>query len=356
MRNVTLLLVCIATGFAMGSQAAEVGGIKIGISQPISGSNGDYFKREFVNPAILAIEEFNAKGGLLGQKIEFVVEDNRADAGTAQSAARKLVDVDHVSMISISISPAVLATLPITDPNHVMVMTVSQHPKILASEWAALSTPTAAAFGVAAAKYAFENQKAMTAGLLLENNDAIRITGQAFKETFERLGGKVVEIDYFNTENQDFRAQLTKLRAASPALLYMQAVGARAYGLSLKQAAELNFAPKYVIGGDQIVDPKVKEIAGPISSEAFYTTTKIDPEWNEKQFKPRFGYEGDGFAARVYDGTKIYLTAVQRAGASDPVKVRDTLLHINDFHGALGTWGYEGTGEPHIPVYVEPLP
>jgi ABC-type branched-subunit amino acid transport system substrate-binding protein len=174
MRNVTLLLVCIATGFAMGSQAAEVGGIKIGISQPISGSNGDYFKREFVNPAILAIEEFNAKGGLLGQKIEFVVEDNRADAGTAQSAARKLVDVDHVSMISISISPAVLATLPITDPNHVMVMTVSQHPKILASEWAALSTPTAAAFGVAAAKYAFEHQKAMTAGLLLRSASPAR--------------------------------------------------------------------------------------------------------------------------------------------------------------------------------------
>jgi branched-chain amino acid transport system substrate-binding protein len=341
------------TTYALPTQAEA---IKIGISQPISGTNGDYFKRQFVNPAILAIEEFNAKGGLFGQKIDYVIEDNRANAGTAQAVARKLVDVDRVSMISISISPAVLATLPISDPKQVIVMTVSQHPKILTSEWTALSTPTAAGFGVAAAKYAIGDLHAKTASLLLENNDAIRISGKTFKDEFERTGGKVVETTYFDTENQDFRAQLTKIRAANPDLLNIQAVGARAYGLALKQAAELNFSPTYVIGGDQIIDPQVKEIAGTLHSKVFYTTTKIDPQWNEKQFKPRFGYDGDGFAARVYDGTKIYLTAVQRAGTSDPVKVRDTLFHIKDFHGALGTWGYDGSGEPHIPVYVEPIP
>lgn len=139
------LLSAIAVGSLLATYAlpTQAEAIKIGISQPISGTNGDYFKRQFVNPAILAIEEFNAKGGLLGQKISYVIEDNRANAGTAQAVARKLVDVDRVSMISISISPAVLATLPISDPKQVIVMTVSQHPKILTSEWAALSTPTA---------------------------------------------------------------------------------------------------------------------------------------------------------------------------------------------------------------------
>jgi ABC-type branched-subunit amino acid transport system substrate-binding protein len=111
-----------------------------------------------------------------------------------------------------------------------------------------------------------------------------------------------------------------------------------------------------VVAGDQVTDPKVKEIAGTMPPEVYYTTTGIDTVWNEKQFKPRFGYDGDGFAARVYDGTKIYLTAVQKAGTSDPVKVRETLFGISDFKGALGTWGYQGTGAPHIPVQLVKAP
>lgn len=356
MKKLAVYAAGLVIAVATGATTARSEGIKIGIAQPISGSNGDYFKRQFVNPAILAIDEFNAKGGLLGKKIEYVVEDNGANANTAQSVARKLVDVDGVSMISTSISPAVLATLPISDAKEVIVMTVSQHPKILASKWAALSTPSAPDFGVASAKYAYNVLKAKTAGLFLENNDAIRITGNAFKEEFERLGGKVSEIAYYNTDDQDFRAQLTKLKSHNPDVVYMQSIAARAYGLALKQGAELNFVPKYVIAGDQIVDPKVKEIAGKVSSEVFYTTTNIDQEWNEKRFKARFGYDADGFAARVYDGTKIYLTAVEKAGTSDPTKIRDTLFQIHDFHGALGTWGYNGSGQPQIPISVVRAP
>src|SRR3984893_5033819 len=79
--------------------------VKIGISQPISGANGDYFKRELVNPVILAIEEINAKGGLLGRKVGYVLEDHKANAATAQSIARKLTEIDKVLLISSSISP-----------------------------------------------------------------------------------------------------------------------------------------------------------------------------------------------------------------------------------------------------------
>jgi branched-chain amino acid transport system substrate-binding protein len=340
---------------AIGTLAVQAEGIKVGIAQPISGSNGDYFKRQYVNPVIFAIEEFNEKGGVLGKKIEYVVEDNGGNANTAQSAVRKLVDIDGVSMISESISPAVLATLPITDPKKVIVMTVSLNPKILASPWAFLSTPSAPDFGIISAQYAYNTLKARTAGIVLENNDAVRIIGQAFEKEFKQLGGKVLETAYYNTNDQDFRAQLTKIKSHNPDVLIMESTAPHPYGLVLKQSAELNYVPKYVIATDQVIDPKVKEIAGNVSSEIFYPSTKIDEKWKES-FKIRFGYEPDGFAARVYDGTKIYLTAVQRANTSDPEKVRDTLSHINDFHGALGTWGYNGSGKPQIPLEMVRAP
>ena len=133
-------------GLTAAAQASAAEAIKVGISQPISGANGDYFKRELVNPAILAIEQVNAKGGVLGHKVEYVIEDNKANAATALAVARKLIDIDHVSMISISITPAVLATLPIAEENHIVVMSAAQHPKIAQSPWGFLSTPAAPVF------------------------------------------------------------------------------------------------------------------------------------------------------------------------------------------------------------------
>jgi branched-chain amino acid transport system substrate-binding protein len=330
--------------------------IKIGISQPISGPNGDYFKRELVNPAILAIEEANAKGGVLGHKIEYVVEDHQGNAATALAVARKLIDIDHVSMISISISPAVLATLPVAEENHVVVMSAAQHPKIAESPWGFLSTPAAPAFGIAQARFAYNELKARTAGIIGENNDAVRTTTASFKKEFGALGGKLIDTETFNTNDQDFRAQLTKLRSANPDVLNLEPTAPHADGLMLKQAAELNFQPPHIISSDFIIDPQAREIAGNLVSGIYYTVVDFDHDWSDKVFKPRFGYDADGFAARIYDGVRIYLAAVEKAGTADPVKVRDTLRRLQGFHGVIGTWGYNGTGDPNMLPTVKRVP
>jgi branched-chain amino acid transport system substrate-binding protein len=322
--------------------------VKIGISQPISGANGDYFKRELVNPVILAIEEINAKGGLLGRKVGYVLEDHKANAATAQSIARKLTEIDKVVLISSSISPAVLAALPVAAEHQVFIMTVSQHPKIAENPWGFRSSPLGAAYGLVQARFAANELKAKTAGLLGENNDAIRLQHAAFQKEFEAAGGKVVASESFNNGDQDYRAQLTKLRAANPDILNISATGPRAYGLALKQAAELNFKPKAVIATDTLIDPQLWEIAGNLASGIYYSVLDFDRAWNEGKFKPRFGYDGDAQAAMVYDGINIWFEAVRRAGTLEPAKVRETLLHLSDFKGVTGTWGYNGSGEPNL--------
>jgi branched-chain amino acid transport system substrate-binding protein len=348
-RFVMVLAAALIVGVATPAHAQE---IKIGISQFISGPNGDYFKRELVNPAILAIEEVNAKGGLLGHKVEYVVEDNKGNAQTAQAVARKLISIDKVSMISISVTPAVLATLPLAEENHVLVMTVAQHPKITESKWGFRSSPAADKLGIAPARYAYKELKVRTIGILRENNDAIRITVGAIQKEFQSLGGRVVDIEAFSGGDEDYRGQLTKLRAANPDLLYIGSVGPRAYGLALKQAAELNFKPRFIMAQDQVVDPQVRKIAGNLVSGVYYVATTFDPKWSDA-FKRHFGYDADAFAARVYDGVKIYLEAVAKAGSADPVKIRDTLANFGEFHGVTGTWGYPGTGEPEMYPVVE---
>ena len=79
----------------------------------------------------MLVEEINAAGGLLGHKVGYIIEDHKANAGTALSVARKLTEIDNVALISTSISPAVLAALPVAEEHHVFIMTPAQHPKIL---------------------------------------------------------------------------------------------------------------------------------------------------------------------------------------------------------------------------------
>jgi len=337
-------------GTVQGTALAE---IKIGISQPISGANGDYFKRELVNPVILAIEQANAKGGVLGQKITYVIEDNQANAVTAAAVAQKLIGIDHVNMISISISQAVLATLPIAEQNNVIVMSAAQHPKIAQSPWGFMDTAMSTDFGTACGRYAATVLKAKTLGAIVENTDAIRLEVEAMKKAFEAGGGKVVDIETFSTGANDFTAQLTKLRAANPEVLYDEATAPHYDGVVLKQAAELNFKPKYTFSGDFIKDPLAREVAGKLVVGVYYAEVEFDRHWSDTVFKPRFGYAADGFAARSYDGVAIYLAAVAKAGTTDPVKVRDTLRHFAEYKGVLGSWGYNGTGAPAMPIQIE---
>jgi branched-chain amino acid transport system substrate-binding protein len=347
------VIIIAASVLALSLGAGRADGIKIGISQPISGPNGDYFKRELVNPVILAIEEANAKGGVLGQKVEYVIEDHQGNAATALAVAHKLIEIDHVSMISISISPAVLATLPVAEDNNIVVMSAAQHPKIAQSPWGFMDTPMSTAFGTAAGHFAGVDLKAATLGAIIENTDAIRLESAALKTAFESSGGKLVDMETFNTGDTDYRAQLTKLRAANPEAIYIEATAPHYDGVVLKQAAELNFQRKYTISGDFVADRLAREVAGDLVVGIYYPEVEFDHHWGETVFKSRFGYDADGFAARSYDGAAIYLAAVQKAGTTDPVKVRDTLRHLTDYHGVLGTWGYEGTGAPEMPIIIK---
>lgn len=348
--GVAIVVLAVALGAGAGAARAD---IKIGISQPISGANGDYFKRELVNPVILAIEQANAKGGVLGQKVTYVIEDNQANAVTAAAVAQKLIGIDHVAMISMSISQAVLATLPIAEENHVIVMSAAQHPKIAQSPWGFMDTPMSTDFGIACGKYAAEVLKAKTLGAILENTDAIRIESQALKKAFESAGGKVVDIETFSTGSNDFTAQLTKLRAAQPQVLYAEATAPHYDGMVLKQAAELNFKRQFTFSGDFVKDPLARQVAGNLVDGVYYAEVEFDRHWSDTVFKPRFGYDADGFAARSYDGMAIYLAAVEKAGTTDPVKVRDTLRHFTNYKGVLGSWGYDGSGAPAMPITIE---
>ena len=87
----------VASPFVVTSWAADT--VKIGLDNPLTGTYAATGKNEIIG-AQLAVDQMNAKGGILGRKVEMLVEDSTSgDAGTAVQKARKLIDRDKVDFL-----------------------------------------------------------------------------------------------------------------------------------------------------------------------------------------------------------------------------------------------------------------
>lgn len=322
--------------------------IKIGIVLPLSGQYGEYVKRYLIAPTELAAKEVNEKGGLLGRQVKILIEDSRYDPASAVSASRKLADIDGVLAVFTGFTPLTLPQLPIAEEKRFLIMAPStEHPDLTKSPWAVRMTPTADKAGVRIAQLA--SQLGMkTAAVLSEENEAVRLTERAFRAEFEKAGGKVVGAETFKTQDTDMRGQLTKLRAARPDAVYLIMSAGRPMALVLKQISEVGLRPKHLFANHLIEDKEVKSIGGNMSEGVIYTTLNVAPSFSER-FKAAFGYEADANAGKHYDATMLLFDAIRRAGtADDAAKVRDAIYKYGEFKGVLGTFKFQGSGEPGI--------
>lgn len=325
-------------GIALADEASP---IKIGLSQIGSGIAADYWGRQVNKPALLAIDDENAKGGVNGRKVIGILEDNQGNATTGSAVAHKLIEIDMVNMIFVAPTPAVLATLPIAEDAHVPVVSTSISPKVAASPWGALAQPPADRQGLAYAKFVIDRHVKRVA-VLTGQSDSDTIAAKAFEDAVSKAGIEIADAESYQVNAQDFTAQLTKICAAKPDLFLIQSLSGATYGFVLKQMAQLDFRPPVILTYYQIADPQARRIAGNLVEDIYFIEIPVDPEWNARVFQPRMGYDADGNGALAYDAIALYLAAYAKAGTDDPAKVRETMLNYNGYKGAVGAWGYNG--------------
>jgi branched-chain amino acid transport system substrate-binding protein len=102
-------VVQIASPFVITARAADT--VKIGLDNPLTGTYAALGKNELYG-CQLAIQQINAKGGILGRQAELLVEDSTSgDAGTAVQKARKLIERDNVNFLIGNINSALAQAL-----------------------------------------------------------------------------------------------------------------------------------------------------------------------------------------------------------------------------------------------------
>ncbi|MBC7226794.1 MAG: ABC transporter substrate-binding protein [Thermoflexales bacterium] len=326
------VLVVLATMVAACKPAPKA--LKVAILAPLSGDVAT-FGASTRDGALLAIEEWNAKGGVLGRQIEAVVEDSQCEAEPAASAANKVINQDQVKFIIGEVcSKASIPVSEIATANKVVqISPTSTNPKVTIDE-AGNAKPTVfrACFidpfqGTVAATFALNKLGAKTAAVLLDQgNDYVRGLAEFFRDAFEAGGGKVVVWETYTAGDTDFTAILTKVKDANPDILYLpdyystvNVIAAQANQMGIKAIK---------LGGDGWDSPKLDQaaLAGGFFTN-HYSSEDTRPVVQDfvKRYQAKYGSVPDALAALAYDAANILFMAIQQAGTDDPVKVAQAM-------------------------------
>ena len=227
--KLTSLLLLTAMVLSACGGAAGGGAIKVAILAPLSGPVPT-FGVSTRDGALLAIDEWNAKGGVLGKKITPIVEDSQCTPDPAVNAANKVIDQDKVHYIIGEVCSK--ASIPVTEianakkvlqisPTSTNVdVTVSKDGKTKDYIFRACFIDPFQ--GQVGAKFALETLKAKNAFIMLDqSNDYVVGLANAFEKTFTAGGGKIVGKESYTATDTDFSAILAKVAAAKPDLIYL---------------------------------------------------------------------------------------------------------------------------------------
>ena len=350
---------------ANGSSAAAADTIKVGLNYELSGNVATY-GQGLTNGIELAVEEINKNGGVLGKQIELVKVDNKSDNAEAANVSTRLATRDKVvAILGPATSGNTKAASPAAIQNKIPLIsasataddvTVDSNGKV--REYIFKTCFSDSFQGVTMANFAFSDLALKNAAVLVDNtSDYSKGLAESFKKTYAELGGKVLTEEAYQAKDTDYKAVLTKIKAANPEVLFVPGYYEEV-GLIVKQARELGLDVP-VLGGDGYDSPKLAEIAGAAALNKVYYTNHYSSMDNapdvvkfKDAFKAKYGKETDAFNALGYDLGYFLADAIERAGAADPVKIKDALASTKDFKGITGTLSIDANHNPVKAVTV----
>jgi branched-chain amino acid transport system substrate-binding protein len=331
------IALAVATALAAGGvvPATAQGPIRIGASLSLTGTYAKLGKNQHEGYQ-LCEKDLNAKGGLLGRRVQFVVYDDQSMPATAVRLYEKLITEDKVDAIMGPYSS------PVTEA---AVNVTEKYKKVMVAPLAATTSIFKKGrkyifMVISPAEIYLEGLVDMAAKrglktIAVVNEDTLfsKAAASGAVELAKKRGLQVVYTEAYPKGNTDFSALLTKLKAANADVLAAATYFDDAVALT-RQMKELNVNPKMygvTVGGDL---PEFYDTLKQ-NAEYIYAATQWEPtlpypgnqEWLEA-YKKDFGHDPSYHSAAGYAGCLIYAEAAKRANSLDADKVREQLLKL----------------------------
>jgi branched-chain amino acid transport system substrate-binding protein len=340
-----LLLSSLAAALVVGGCAKKEDTIRVGEFASLTGKEAA-FGQSSHKGTLLAIEEINAAGGILGKKLELVTEDNQSKAGESATIVKKLISRDKVVAILGEVaSSRSLEAAPICQAAKIpQISPASTNPAVTETGDYIFRVCFIDPFqGVVMAKFARDTLKIRKVAVLTSVSSAYSVgLAKYFKERFAADGGTVAIEQKYSEGDKDFKAQLTAIKAAGVEGIFVPGYYTEA-ALVCKQAKDLGLNVP-IFGGDGWEAPQLVEIGGAAVDGTYFSThyslenkTPATTAFLEK-FKRRWNnVVPDAMAALGYDSAMVLADAIKRAGTTDGAKLRDALAATRDYAGITGT-------------------
>ncbi len=333
--------------------------VKIALAQPLTGFlalNG----KEVEEGADLAVELINNNGGITGKtKIDLIDGDTRCNPTAAVNVTQRLLNQGIDFYIGNYCSSCSLATMPILEGKGIPQIILSYAPSITAEA----RTPNSVRIGPSAplemvplAKYAVQEKGDKKFAAIALNNDFGRAMAEEFGKTIKKLGGEVIDFQYFKF-GSDFSTYLTRVKNMNVDAVMVIAMGndtisfTKSYlelGLNMNVYTGDNFADtQYVVKQkpklQNLYFPYIYQDNSPKSSQVSkrqsYVLQFVD------EFKKKYGKEPTRNNAWGYASVRVFEQAVAKTKTTDKKKISEYLHSGAQFKTPFGKFGYKWCGQ-----------
>jgi branched-chain amino acid transport system substrate-binding protein len=348
-----LVVPALATALFGHTAAFSQETIKIGLVQPLTGSVA-YNGIADVNGSKLAVEERNKAGGVLGKKIELVIEDGQCKPANSVNAAEKLIQKDKVVALSGAFcSSATAAIMPVAERYKMPFITgVSSKADLTekGSKYFFRAAETDALLSRAFAKILVNDLKLKSVAYVGVNDDWGRGGIDEFSRDLSAAGVKTVAKEYFDHGATDFYTLLAKLRASNADAIFV-AAETQDGSILVKQIRELGLKAK-VFGVGSWATADFIRLAGPAAEGIYaavpYSYTLPSPRNDTfvKNYSAKYKEQPSKYGNAGYNALNILMEAIQRAGSTDNEKIRAALQQTN-YDAPNGKYKFSAKGQAY---------
>jgi branched-chain amino acid transport system substrate-binding protein len=347
-------------GLALGAAIVFAGTaqaqIKMGMTGPVTGPNAA-FGAQLKNGTDQAVEDINAGGGIMGQKITLSYGDDVSDPKQGVSIANKFAGEGIKFVVGPFNSGVTMPSSEVYQENGILEITPSAtNPKITERGlWNIFRTcGRDDQQGAVAAAYIVKNMKGKKIAIVHDKTTYGQGLADETKKAMNKAGIKEVLYEGINLGEKDFSALVSKIKAANADLVYWGGLHTEG-GLIVRQMRDQG-VKAVLMGGDGITSDEFATVGGP-GVEGTLMTFPPDPrkrpeakavveKFRAKKFEP------EAYTLYSYAAVEVIKQAAEQAKSLDPKKVAEVMHSGKKFKTVIGELGYDKKGDITRPDYT----
>lgn len=341
------------------AQAEDV--YKIGISAGLTGYAATV-DRAWSDGVQVAVDALNAKGGVMGRKLQVVVEDNHSNPQDAVTVYRKMMSSDEVNLFSSGcVSAGNAAAAPMVARSEIPMVLCSILPKDVG--WAFTTLPPAGFEVETRLAYLKDKTQIRKVGVLHDPTPYALVQRDAAQKLAAKYGIEVVDVEAYKQEDADLSVQLSKMQAAGAGAVIKIGLG----GTTLTAAKNLKQLGSNMLLLTSLEDLAVfKPVAEVLGDKFFFVASPSQvydayPDGPLKKaigqflepWRAKYSDRDPNWASRGWDSVMLAAAAIDKGKSFDGKAVRDSLEKITGFQGTTGT--YDFSADQHQGVANNPF-